>query len=405
MSLRDKFRIDELVKKGSKAVEKDSSKGIIVRRLDGKEIKPSTKKTEKPFGQEPIRGKQSNPKIKTDLLEPDTITNEEQTSFSGETVSNIERPYYDEEQLKKAVDIAIDELIGEKQEIQGKFVRLEKYDTLKKTNRDLSKDLRDVSKERDDALGLVNDLQTQIEDLTNQLIAKTSEVIQRDEQFKELQARYEVLLDDFQSAILKGTREGIERVSLTAQVTGLGAQKETLASQLTTQKDIVENLTENIKTLNGVITANQKVAEEQIRAANQRTIQAQNTATAAANSKKKKIICNELYHQGYLSKEIWIADENFGDWLWENHRTTAIGYTIWARKVVNFMQRKPQYTKYIYKFLKPWTQQMAYQMGVVDKTHPFGWLTMKIGWQFSNLVYTMYGNEFEKLLSRVNKIG
>jgi len=393
MSLQDKFRIDELLKKGSKAIEEQSSKGIVVRRLDGKEVKPKSKKVESPFGQEPIRGKQSNPKIKTDLLEPDTITNEEQTSFSGETVSNIERPYYDEEQLKKAVDIAIDELIGEKQEIQGKFIRLEKYEELKKSNRDLSKQLRDVSKERDDALGLVNDLQTQIEDLTNQLIAKTSEVIQRDEQFKELQARYEVLLDDFQSAILKGTREGIERVSLTAQVTGLGAQKETLASQLTTQKDIVENLTENIKTLNGVITANQKVAEEQIRAANQRTIQAQNTATAAANSKKKKIICNELYHQGYLPQHIWDADERWGDKRFVTDPKLVIGYQMWARKVVEFMRRKPQYTPIIYFLCKPWTEWMAYDLGVLPKNNLRGQFTQWVGRYFSYMVYDLYGGD------------
>ena len=47
----------------------------------------------------------------------------------------------------------------------------------------------------------------------------------------ELQAandRYTTLLSDFQQAIIKGTKEAIERVSLEAQVRGLQAQKETL---------------------------------------------------------------------------------------------------------------------------------------------------------------------------------
>ena len=58
--------------------------------------------------------------------------------------------------------------------------------------------------------------------------------------------RFTKLLSDFQQAIIKGTKEGIERVSLTAQVQGLQAQKATLKSLLEVQKDIVAQLTSQV---------------------------------------------------------------------------------------------------------------------------------------------------------------
>ena len=47
MSLQDRFRIDELVKKGSKAIKADDSKGIVVRKVDGNEVRPFSSKKDK----------------------------------------------------------------------------------------------------------------------------------------------------------------------------------------------------------------------------------------------------------------------------------------------------------------------------------------------------------------------
>ena len=57
------------------------------------------------------------------------------------------------------------------------------------------------------------------------------------------------LLDNFQQSIIKGTKEGIERVSLTAQVRGLQAQKATLKSLLDVQKDLVKTLQQQAENL------------------------------------------------------------------------------------------------------------------------------------------------------------
>ena len=40
MALKDKFRIDELVKKGSTAVRRDTKGQILVNKIDGKEVRP-----------------------------------------------------------------------------------------------------------------------------------------------------------------------------------------------------------------------------------------------------------------------------------------------------------------------------------------------------------------------------
>ena len=63
MALTDKFRIDELFKKGSKVERRDSSNRILVQRKDGKEVKPKIVKEEKPFGTSVIKSKKQRPKI------------------------------------------------------------------------------------------------------------------------------------------------------------------------------------------------------------------------------------------------------------------------------------------------------------------------------------------------------
>ena len=70
MALKDKFRIDELVKKGSKAVRRDTKGHILVNKIDGKEIRPDEKKKEVPFGTKPIKkSKPISPKLKEELNE------------------------------------------------------------------------------------------------------------------------------------------------------------------------------------------------------------------------------------------------------------------------------------------------------------------------------------------------
>ena len=66
---------------------------------------------------------------------------------------------------------------------------------------------------------------------------------------------------------------------------------------------------------------------------------------------------------------------------------------MWARKVVEFMRRKPQYTPIIYFLCKPWTEWMAYDLGVLPKNNLRGQFTQWVGKYFSYMVYDLYGGD------------
>ena len=389
MSLNERFRIDELVKKGSKAIPRDDRGGIVVRKLDKKEVKPIISKPDKVFGSEPIRDI-VEPKLKTDLLEPTTKTEVEQISFSGETSAYLERPYFDEEQLLKAKDIKVDELIKQKKETRERYIKYSKYEEKLEDIAILTSDKINLEQIISEKNSIISSLEANILSLESEVIAAQERVKQIESEFESLKNRYEQLLADFQNSVLKGTKEGIERVSLTAQVKGLAAQKETLASQLESEKGIVKSLTAANSTLQDTIRSNQKIAEQQIQAANAQVTAAQATATTAANSKKKKIICDLLYRQGYLPKHIWEADQEFGKLMVRENPKGLLGYLIWAEPVVNFLTKNPQYSKYFYLITKPWSEHMAYNMDVLPKDNKFGKVIHIVGNQFSLLVYSLY---------------
>ena len=113
-----------------------------------------------------------------------------------------------------------------------------------------------------------------------------------------------------------------------------------------------------------------------------------------------KIICNELYRQGYLSEELWNADERYGDMMFDKDPRLVIGYQMWARKVVKFMKENPNNTKLAYWLFKPWTEYMGYKMGVVEKPTLRGRFTNWIGSQFSYMVFNLYNGK--RLLDKYN---
>lgn len=395
MSLDERFRIDELVKKGSTAITRDAVNGITVRRVDNKEVKPTTTQTEKPFGTEPIHEKQTEAKLKSDLGTLFVSQNIEQTSFAGETSAYLEKPYYDTEQLEKAKDIRVDELIKSKPEQRERYIKYVKYQEKLDDISVLTDEKIELELETGRLKSTVAGLETTILTLESQVVSAQQRVIAIESEFESLRNRYESLLQDFQNAILKGTKEGIERVSLTAQVRGLGAQKETLASQLESEKGIVASLQDANKTLQQTIASNQKISEQQISAANQQVEAAQATASSVANSKKKKIICDLLYRQGYLPKHIWEADQAFGQLMLRENPKGLLGYLMWAEPVVDFLTKKPKYSKYFYLITKPWSEHMAHKMGVLPNDNKLGKVIHIVGNEFSLLVYN-----FHKLKSK-----
>lgn len=138
---------------------------------------------------------------------------------------------------------------------------------------------------------------------------------------------------------------------------------------------------------------------------NSTTISPAITPTIGGNSNGyggggSKIICNELYRQGYLSEKMWDADERYGEMMFEKDPKLVIGYQMWARSVVKFMKENPNNTKMAYWLFKPWTEYMGYKMGVVEKPTLRGRFTNWIGTQFSYAVFNLYNGK--RLLDKYN---
>jgi hypothetical protein len=270
MGLADRFNFKEIVAKGSEAIQRDEKSGsIIAHKRDGISIPMGLKKEEQlqftdskkrgkpvnpellkkrkaptPFGQKPIKGKQISPRYKSDWVDTDEFDTipEGQSSFGGETAGYLEKPKYNEEELVKALDVKVDELIKKKKVEKGPFIKLEKYTDLRKKLDIEIKNVQDVRALLEDEISKNQTLETEIESLRVQLDSSELQRAAAENETQVANDRYAKLLDNFQQSLIKGTKEAIERVSLTAQVRGLQAQKETLKQQLDAQKQIVETL-------------------------------------------------------------------------------------------------------------------------------------------------------------------
>ena len=293
--LRDRFKFDEIIKKPSTIAPRDESGNIVVRNVDGikiphnltksqegeflkrkKENKPITSdviksnsvKSEAPFGSEPIRDKIVNPKTKEELVKYyDSVyepTNESEILFSGESSAYIEIPKYNEDELKKAVDVKVDELIKPKKQERGEWVPKPKYDKLLSDYLLAQDTIADLTLQLNDAKSTIATLEGEISTLKATIEALNNEILQKDIELAKFLERYNKLLEDYQNSVIKGTKEGIERVSLTAQVKGLQAQKETLQAQLQAQQDIVKALQQQAEIQQQVAETQQQAAEDRL---------------------------------------------------------------------------------------------------------------------------------------------
>lgn len=351
MSLQNEFRVSELISSGSAVITSQNSSGNHT------------------FYAKPI--------------------NED---FDGETSGYVEKPKYNEEELKKAVDVVVDELIPQTPKEQPKVVPQKTYDRLEGLYSGSLGQVRNLDKELSDATAEIQRLTTENNNLITQIDVERLLRASAENELDITNEKYVTLVQDFQNALSKGIREGIERVSLEAQLRGLQAEKQTfteLQKQLETQ--LQSALTRTVDLQNQVTNAQQLLASAQIEASQAQAAasaaQAAKTQAELANTKKKKIICNELYIQGYLPEHIWDADERYGNMMWKKDPQLVLGYMMWAKNVVKFMKQKPQHTKWIYKVVRPWTEHMAYEMGELPKDNWMGKIIHNIGKQYCYYVY------------------
>lgn len=103
-----------------------------------------------------------------------------------------------------------------------------------------------------------------------------------------------------------------------------------------------------------------------------------------------KIICTLLYEKGYMPKEIYQADQNFGALLALSDPAAYAGYYRWAKHVVSWMEQDTVWSKFVTavtrRIAMPWAYAMAAEMGVPVRSSLFGRALLHVGLPFCRFV-------------------
>jgi hypothetical protein len=203
----------------------------------------------------------SNEFILSELIKSGSVALRQPTAQDGTLVVNtavntdgsafgyVERPIYNNQQLTKAVDTVVDELITPPKE-QGPAVVLKSvYDDLRKELNTALNQIKDLQKQ-------VNDLTTQNRNLSNEIdklkididLEKLLRASAENEKEGMASALQSVTVD-LQTSLVKGTKEAVERVSREASLQGILAQKEAFTK---IQDDARKSIEEANKTIVGL---------------------------------------------------------------------------------------------------------------------------------------------------------
>ena len=311
--------------------------------------------------------------------------------FSGSVAQDgivsgrLTKPKYNEVEVIKSIDTNIVELIGTEAPSLPPTILLKSYNEANELIGDLTVQVERLNNVTLDLASKVKELEIVTQSLLVEMDSKDLLLAVSQNQTQQSNSKIESSIGSLQNSIQKATAESIQRVSLSARNTSLLQENALLGEQLTSAQAQIVNLNQTINQINTQLNTNQT----QLIAANQQLTN--------ATTKKKKIICNELYNQGFLPQQIWNADEIYGEMMYEKDPRLVLGYMMWARNVVKYMKAKPQNTKWIYKMVKPWTEHMAYEVGTLPNDNWIGKLIHSIGKQYCYYVY-------DKQMSKRNKL-
>ena len=314
--------------------------------------------------------------------------------FSGSVVDDgiisgqLLKPKYNQEELLKSIDTTIVELIDILPPVTDPTIYVSTFNEATQSIADLTSTVEDLTTAVLNLNSKVKELEIITQSLVVELDARNLTVAVAENQTQLVTTKVESTITDLQNSIQKATAESIQRVSLNARNTSLLQENSLLIQQLDTANTTISDRNNTINQLN-ISLAN----------ANSQTATAQTALIKSndAQTKKKKIICNELYNQGFLPQHIWNADELYGEMMYKKDPRLVLGYMMWARNVVKYMKAKPQNTKWIYMMVKPWTEHMAYEVGTLPKDNWIGKLIHNVGKQYCYYVY-------DKQMSKRNKL-
>ena len=157
------------------------------------------------------------------------------------------KPKYNDDELIKAVDTDVDELISLEEPEELDLVQRSVYEEVLEDNNELSQRISELESIESDLQNEVTQLTNSIEQIETRLEqAKIAESISEN-QLSALRDQFQQLNIDFREALQKSIREGIEKVSLQAQNDGLRAEVNSLNSDLRSQLSVSESLREQLE--------------------------------------------------------------------------------------------------------------------------------------------------------------
>jgi regulator of replication initiation timing len=242
MSLENRFRVSELMSSGSRAIVSQDpvskthtfyadSKLVVSGSTDGGE-------SNIPFTH--IKGERD-----------------------GELTGYVEKPAYVEQDLKRAVDTVVDELIAPPKPERPDVVPRPVYDALEDRFQTTLAELERANETIRQLNGQISTLQAELQaTLVENDALKVQKAI-LDNQFQQQIERYKEMTQKVTVAIVKAAKEANNRVRLQSTVEGLIAQKDVLRQQLLSQRQLILGLTDQLDAGVAALNAQIESAAEQ----------------------------------------------------------------------------------------------------------------------------------------------
>jgi hypothetical protein len=167
----------------------------------------------------------------------------------GSAFGYVERPIYNNEQLVKAVDTIVDELIAAPRQPGPAVVLKSVYDDLRKELDAALRNIKDLQKQVNDLTTENRNLQNRIDQLLIDIDLQKLLKASADNEKETLAQSLQSVTVDLQAALIKGTKEAVERVSREASLQGILAQKEAFTK---IQDDARKSIEESNKTIVGL---------------------------------------------------------------------------------------------------------------------------------------------------------
>lgn len=326
---------------------------------------------------------------------------EEKETSDGIVFGKLQKPKYNEKEVIKSIDTNIVELLPltapQLPETVLKFI----YDAKVAEVADLSEEIQQLNTEITGLEGTISGLETELETLKIEMDNKELLLAVSEDTAQQATSKVQSSIQELQNSIQRATAESIQRVSAYSRNESLKDQVDQYETQLQKATDQIQSANKQIESLNlantalnGQIEANKasirafEIGLQQSRDELNRVRTTSNTSTPTPKS--GKIICDLLYRQGFIPKHIWEADEAFGSMMLKTNKPVAIGYLMWAKGVVKFLKENPQYSKYVYIGVKPWSEHMAHMMGVLPTDNKVGKVLHWIGCQYSLITYNVF---------------